>query len=94
MFTAAGTSAWPGYLATGQVTCHDIASHEIPCGGSGQDAEYRRELRSLVSHQTRKTALPVDHPFLNIVERDALADENRHLTGIQRFRIIRVVRLK
>ncbi|MGE5028010.1 MAG: DUF1566 domain-containing protein [Betaproteobacteria bacterium] len=26
----------------------------------------RRELRSLVSHQTRKPALPEDHPFLNV----------------------------
>lgn len=119
------------YLATGQATCHDSAGHEIHCGGSGQDAEYRRgipwpqprferqgetvldrltglawthdanlnefpmtwqealgclkrmncacslgyrdwrlpnrrELRSLVSHQTRKPALPEDHPFLNV----------------------------
>ena len=39
MFTAAGTgtSAWPGYLATGQVTRHDTAGHAIPCGGSGQE---------------------------------------------------------
>jgi hypothetical protein len=125
------TCAWPGYLATGQVTCHATAGHEIPCGGSGQDAEYRRgipwpqprfelqgeialdrltglvwtrdanpgefpmtwqetldqvarmnracafgfgdwrlpnrrELRSLLSHQTRKPALPENHPFLNV----------------------------
>ncbi len=131
MFTTAGASAWPGYLATGQMTCYDIAGHTIPCVGSGQDAEYRRgipwpqpryeqqveiildrltdlvwlrdanlgefpmtwqealdhvermnracafgygdwrlpnrrELRSLISHQTRKPALPEDHPFFNV----------------------------
>ncbi len=26
----------------------------------------RRELRSLVSHQTRRPALPIDHPFVNV----------------------------
>lgn len=121
----------PGYLATGQASCHSSAGHEIPCGGSGQDAESRRgvpwpqprfeqrgemvmdrltglvwthaanpgefpmtwqealdsvarmnreracghgdwrlpnrrELRSLASHQTRKPALPEDHPFSNV----------------------------
>ena len=119
------------YLRTGQITCHDAAGREVPCQGSGQDAEFRRgvvwpaprfeqcekvvldrltgliwtqnanpaefpltwqealdhisgmnkekafgysdwrlpnrrELRSLVSHQTRKPALPEGHPFANI----------------------------
>ncbi|MFZ2196345.1 MAG: DUF1566 domain-containing protein [Thermodesulfovibrionales bacterium] len=119
------------YLQTGQITCHDTAGREIPCQGSGQDAEFRkglywpvprfeqyeevaldrltgliwtrnanpaefplrwqealdyisgmnrekafgysdwrlpnrRELRSLVSHQTKKPALPEGHPFTNI----------------------------
>ena len=131
MFTAVGTSAWPGYLATGQLACYDASGNEISCRGSGQDAERRRgipwpqprfelqgalvldrltgwvwtreanlaglpmtwqealeyvermnrtaafghadwrlpnrrELRSLVSHQTRSPALPEDHPFLNV----------------------------
>lgn len=121
----------PTYLATGQVKCYDTTGHEIPCAGSGQDAEYRRgaawprprfelhgnqvedrltgliwsldanpaefpltwdeafafaeqlnnsryqeaddwrlpnrcELRSLLSHQARKPALPADHPFQNV----------------------------
>jgi Protein of unknown function (DUF1566) len=121
----------PGYLQTGQVTCHDAAGNEIPCHGSGQDGEFRkgfpwpvprfesdggtvtdrltglvwatdanlaefpvtwreardyfngmnrgkafgfmdwrlpnrRELRSLMSHQTRKPALPEGHPFRNV----------------------------
>ena len=121
----------PLYPATGQVRCYDVAGREIPCAGSGQDAEYRhgtpwpqprfevrggqvrdrltglfwsrdanpcefpltwdealaavrrlnhdryqgaddwrlpnrRELRSLVSHQTRRPALPEDHPFENL----------------------------
>ncbi len=120
-----------GYLWTGQSTCHDAWGTEVPCAGSGQDAEFRRgapwpeprftvqdetvldrltglvwarnanlaefpltwqesldfisrmneqkglghsdwrlpnrrELRSLTSHQTRKPALPEDHPFVNI----------------------------
>jgi hypothetical protein len=120
-----------GYLQTGQRTCHDAAGIEIPCTGSGQDAEFkrgipwpeprfsqqdetvldnltdlvwtrnanlaefpltwqesldfvnrmnheetfgcsewrlpnRRELRSLMSYQTRKPALPEGHPFSNI----------------------------
>lgn len=115
-------------LQTGQRSCHDADGREIPCGGSGQDAEFRRglawpsprfeaqgevvcdrltgliwtrdagpgelpmtwreafdfvaglnrekwhgfadwrlpnrrELRSLVSHQTRRPALPEDHPL-------------------------------
>ncbi|MEW6115444.1 MAG: DUF1566 domain-containing protein [Nitrospirota bacterium] len=119
------------YLQTGQVTCHDTFGREIPCTGSGQDAEFkrgiswpvprfeqkdemvldrltgliwtqdanpavfpvtwqealdyiadmnrertfgysdwrlpnRRELRSLMSHQTRKPALPEGHPFRNV----------------------------
>lgn len=119
------------YPWTGQMTCHDTAGSEIPCGGSGQDAEFRRgtawpvrrfaqqqdvisdrltglvwtrnaniakfplrwqealdyvtdmnregafgssdwrlpnrrELRSLVSYQTRKPALPEGHPFTDI----------------------------
>jgi hypothetical protein len=119
------------YLQTGQITCHDTAGREIPCQGSGQDAEFkkglawpvrrfeqyeevvldrltgliwtrnanpaefplrwqealhyisdmnrekafgysdwrlpnRRELRSLVSHQAKKPALPENHPFTNI----------------------------
>lgn len=29
----------PGYLATGQTLCHDANGREIPCEGSGQDAE-------------------------------------------------------
>jgi hypothetical protein len=118
-------------LQTGQWSCHDADGREIPCGGSGQDAEFRRglawpsprfdaqgevvrdrltgliwtrdaspgelpmtwrealdfivrlnrdshlgyndwrlpnrrELRSLVSHQTRRLALPEDHPFINV----------------------------
>ena len=120
-----------GFLQTGQVTCHDTAGHEIPCPGTGQDAEFRkgipwpesrfeekdrtildlltglvwtqkanlaelpvtwqesldyiaslnskkafgysdwrlpnrRELRSLISHQTRKPALTGGHPFLDV----------------------------
>lgn len=118
-------------LQTGQRSCHDADGREIPCAGSGQDAEFRRglawpsprfeargevvfdrltglvwtrdaspgelpmtwrealdfvvrlnhdnhlgysdwrlpnrrELRSLVSHQTRRPALPEDHPFINV----------------------------
>ncbi len=118
-------------LQTGQRSCHDADGREIPCQGSGQDAEFRRglawprprfeaqgevvcdrltglvwtrdanpgelpvtwreafnfvagmnreralgfsdwrlpnrrELRSLVSHQTRRPALPEDHPFINV----------------------------
>jgi hypothetical protein len=116
------------YLQTGQTTCHDTSGLEIPCEGSGQDAEFkrgeewpvprlessdelvldrltglvwtrnanlaefplrwqaaleyivgmnkegafgysdwrlpnRRELRSLMSHKTKKPALPESHPF-------------------------------
>lgn len=119
------------YLQTGQVTCHDASGREIPCAGSGQDAEFkrgipwpeprfeqrgdlvldrltglvwtwnanltefpltwqealdfvanmnqnkmfgftdwrmpnRRELRSLMSHQTKKPALPEGQPFTNV----------------------------
>lgn len=118
-------------LQTGQRSCHDADGREIPCGDSGQDAEFRRglawpsprfkvqgevvcdrltdliwtrdaspgelpmtwrealdfvvrlncdchlghndwrlpnrrELRSLVSHQTRRPALSEDHPFINV----------------------------
>jgi hypothetical protein len=118
-------------LQTGQRSCHDADGREIPCQGSGQDAEFRRgmawpsprfeargevvrdrltgliwtrdagpgelpmtwrealdftarlsrdghleyddwrlpnrrELRSLVSHQARRPALPEDHPFINV----------------------------
>lgn len=118
-------------LQTGQVTCHTVSGHEIPCSGSGQDADFkkgipwpaprferkdevvldrltgliwtrnaaiaefpmawqealdyitgmncakafgctdwrlpnRRELRSLMSHQARKPALPEGHPFTNV----------------------------
>ncbi|MGE5174402.1 MAG: DUF1566 domain-containing protein [Betaproteobacteria bacterium] len=121
----------PGYLQTGQTTCHDTAGRKIPCEGSGQDGEFRKgvpcpvprfelendivtdrlaglvwtkdanlaeypltwqealdyikdmnrkksfgfsdwrlpnrhELRSLMSHQTRKPALPEGHPFQNV----------------------------
>lgn len=121
----------PHYVWTGQQTCHDTSGQEVPCAGSGQDAEFkrgipwpeprftekadtvidnltglewtrsanpatfpmtwqealdytktmneeevfgfkdwrlpnRRELRSLIGCQTRKPALPEDHPFLNI----------------------------
>ena len=121
----------PGYLQTGQETCHDEKGRRIPCAGSGQDGEFgrgaawprprfepqgqtvldrltglswtgdanpaefplswpeafefiagmnrrgaygfsdwrlpnRRELRSLVSHQTRNPALPAGHPFKNV----------------------------
>ncbi len=120
-----------GYAQTGQITCHDTTGREIPCRGSGQDAEFkngalwptprfepgretvldrltgltwtrdanvcefamtwrealdhaasmnrervfgfsdwrlpnRREPRSLMSHQTRKPALPEGHPFANV----------------------------
>ena len=120
-----------GYLATGQTSCHDLTGRDVPCNGSGQDAEFgkgkpwptprfetegelvldcltglvwtrdanpdefpmrwqealdyvtdmnrrgafgfadwrlpnRRELRSLVSHQTKLPALPKDSPFLNV----------------------------
>lgn len=119
------------YLWTGQVTCHDTLGREVPCAGSGQDAEFkrgiewpvlrfgqheevvldrltglawtrsaniagfplrwqealdyvadmnrrsafgysdwrlpnRRELRSLLSYQTRKPALPEGHPFVDL----------------------------
>ncbi len=124
-------SGGPGYLQTGQTTCHDPSGFEVPCSGSGQDGELRkgipwpeprfeqhretvldrlmglnwtrnanlaefpmswqealdyisgmnrekvfgysdwrlpnrRELRSLMSHQTRKPALPAGHPFKNV----------------------------
>jgi hypothetical protein len=120
-----------GYLQTGQVTCHDSDGNQVPCQGTGQDAEFRRgvpwpeprfenrgeivldrltglvwsrdanmpefplswqeasdrikkmngekslgftdwrlpnrrELRSLMSHQTKKPALPEGHPFINV----------------------------
>ncbi len=120
-----------GYLQTGQVTCYSETGQEIPCPGTGQDAELvkgrpwpvprfeeeggtvrdlltgliwtqnanlaefpltwqesldyiaslnrekafgytdwrlpnRRELRSLVSHQTKKPALPKGHLFRNV----------------------------
>lgn len=120
-----------GYLNTGQIRCYDTWGKEIPCSGSGQDAEFqkgipwpdprfeqqnetvldnltglmwsrdanpaefpvtwhealnyitemnrtnaygyadwrlpnRRELRSLMSHQTRNPALPEGHPFQNV----------------------------
>jgi len=120
-----------GYLQTGQLTCHGTSGIEVPCPGSGQDAEFkkgipwpsprfepkseivldnltgltwaqnanlaelpltwqealdyvssmnrekafgyfdwrlpnRRELRSLISHQTGKPALPESNPFSNV----------------------------
>jgi hypothetical protein len=120
-----------GYLRTGQTSCHDVSGMEVPCAGSGQDAEFqrgaawptprfqpreevvvdrltglswtrdanpnvypltwqealayvsemksnkifgypdwrlpnRRELRSLVSHQSRRPVLPEGHPFRNV----------------------------
>lgn len=120
-----------GYLQTGQRSCYDASGREIPCAGSGQDAEFgmgmpwprprfeprdevvldhatglvwtknanradfpmtwrealervasmngdgalgfsdwrlpnRRELRSLVSHQASRPALPEGHPFTNV----------------------------
>ena len=30
------------YLQTGQITCHDVSGNEIPCQGSGQDAEFKK----------------------------------------------------
>lgn len=125
------SSSTGGYLHTGQSRCHDADGGEIPCKGSGQDAEFgrghpwpeprfvvdgervddrltglvwsldanlaefplgwqealdfiaemnaearlghtdwrlpnRRELRSLISHDTRRPALPADHPFHNL----------------------------
>jgi hypothetical protein len=33
-----------GSLQTGQITCYDIIGLEIPCHGSGQDAEFRKGL--------------------------------------------------
>lgn len=121
----------PVYLNTGQQHCYDVAGREIPCKGTGQDAEFatgapwpvprfepqgdtvkdlltgltwtadansaefpltwvealdyvgglnrdrhlgfadwrlpnRRELRSLISYQHRKPALPGGHPFQNV----------------------------
>jgi len=122
------------YLNTGQGTCHDTQGRQVPCGGSGQDAELssgeawhqprfiavdgelvldqltglfwsqdanpaefpltwpealdyvarlngrrylgftdwrlpnRRELRSLISHQTKKPALPEGHIFKNVFQ--------------------------
>ena len=121
----------PVYLNTGQNYCYDTLGREIPCTGSGQDAEFatgrpwpaprfeahgdaaldlltgltwtinanpaefpltwrealdyiaqlnqdmhlgfsdwrlpnRRELRSLISYQHRKPALPDEHPFDNV----------------------------
>jgi len=32
------------YLETGQTTCHDPDGEQIPCQGSGQDAEFARGL--------------------------------------------------
>lgn len=128
-----GTSraARTGFVQTGQVRCYDTAGREVPCTGTGQDAEFcnglpwpqerfelraelvldsltglmwsrdanfaqfpltwqealdfvarmnrkavfgfsdwrlpnRCELRSLLSHQTKKPALPDPHPFVNI----------------------------
>ena len=120
-----------GYLQTGQTTCHHVSGMEVPCRGSGQDAEFqkgvpwptprfqprekvvidrlsgltwtrdanpnvypltwqealayviemnsnnvfgytdwrlpnRRELRSLVSHQTSRPVLQEGHPFRNV----------------------------
>lgn len=120
-----------GFLQTGQHRCYDAEGREIPCEGTGQDAEFgsgiiwpqprfviqndvvldqltelawlknanlsgfplnwqealaliaemnartesgfsdwrlpnRRELRSLICHQTRRPALPEDHPFNNV----------------------------
>lgn len=120
-----------GFLQTGQRPCHDPHGREIPCQGTGQDAEFRsgqawpemrfdasgnvildrltglmwlrnanaaefpfnwrealeffsginssgefgfsdwrlpnrRELRSLISHQTRRPALPDSHHFTNV----------------------------
>jgi hypothetical protein len=122
---------YQGYLQTGQITCHNSSGMEIPCSGSGQDAELkkgipwpeprftekentvldnltslewtknanfaefplawqealrfiktmnkettfgfsdwrlpnRRELRSLISHQTKNPALPENHPFKDV----------------------------
>jgi hypothetical protein len=119
------------YLQTGQISCHDTSGREIPCEGSGQDAEFkrgvawpvprfgpsdelvldrltglvwtrnaniaefplrwqealdyiagmnkekafgysdwrlpnRRELRSLMGHQTKKPSLPEGHPFTDV----------------------------
>jgi len=118
-------------LWSGQTGCYDHEGHDVPCAGSGQDAEYRsgcawpvprfvaqgdvvldeltgltwtrnanlagfplswrealdfladlnrkpafgfsdwrlpnrRELRSLISHQTRRPALPEGHPFRDV----------------------------
>ncbi len=126
-----GNPRGPGYLSTGQTSCHDANGRVISCSGSGQDAEFRagipwpsprfeirhdvvldgltgliwtrnanlaeypmtwretldfiagmtrertlgfsdwrlpnrRELRSLISNQTRRPALPEDHPFIGI----------------------------
>lgn len=120
-----------GFIQTGQHSCHDPDGRQIPCQGTGQDAEFcsgypwpetrfeveedtvrdrltdltwtqnaniaeypldwhealefvagmnsdckygfsewrlpnRRELRSLISHQTRCPALPDGHPFSNV----------------------------
>lgn len=123
-----------GYLWTGQTTCFDATGAEIPCSGTGQDAEFRqgapwpvprfeedcagcvldrltgltwtldansggfpmtwlealdfaaamnrerafgftdwrlpnrRELRSLICHQSRKPPLPEGHPFRGLME--------------------------
>lgn len=121
------------YLSTGQMTCHNTSGTVIPCGGSGQDADFkkgihwpnprftmnnetvtdlltgltwtrqanmsgfpmrwqesidyiksinerklfgfsdwrlpnRRELRSLISYQTHRPALPENHPFLDVFQ--------------------------
>lgn len=121
----------PGFLNSGQISCHDSNGQIIACTGTGQDGEYRtgqawpeprfrcqdalvtdlltglvwsrdanpaefplswqealdfiqqmnsdahhghsdwrlpnrRELRSLISHQTRRPALPQDHPFTQV----------------------------
>src|SRR4030042_1901957 len=69
--------AMPCYLQTGQARCYDAAGREIPCAGSGQDAEFKKgipwpeerfagEAGGLLSHQTRKPALPDGHPFTNV----------------------------
>ena len=56
------------YLQTGQEALDYIATlnRDKVFGSADWRLPNRRELRSLMSHQTRKPALPERHPFVNV----------------------------